>query len=94
LDRWKLPALVNRLRWVVREGGHPPRHCVSASAASGISWAVEFGLERAGLELLLESETVTFNIERNRMMQQAVEDGAGDDGIAKDLAPGAHSDCW
>jgi hypothetical protein len=57
-------------------------------AASGISWTVEFGLEQASPELFLEPETVAFDLERNRMMQQPIEDSAGDHGIAKDLTPG------
>jgi hypothetical protein len=52
---------------------------------------VEFGLEQAGLELLSEAEAFAFDIDRDRMMEQAIEDGAGDHGIAEDFSPGAET---
>ena len=40
--------------------------------------AVEFRFEQSGLELLLEAEAFAFDVDRDRMMEQAIEDGAGD----------------
>ena len=51
----------------------------------------KLGLEQASLELLFASETFAFAIDCNRVTQQAAEAGAGDDGIAEDLAPRAEA---
>jgi hypothetical protein len=39
----------------------------------------------------LKPEAFAFDVDRDRMMEQAVEDRAGDHGIAEDLAPGAET---
>ena len=53
--------------------------------------AIEFRSEQSGLELLLESETFAFDVDRDRMVEQTVEDGAGDYRVAEHLAPGTET---
>ena len=50
---------------------------------------LEFGFKQTGLELLLKPETLSFYVDRDGMMQQAIEDSTGDHRIAEHLAPGA-----
>ena len=52
---------------------------------------VEFGIEQAGSKFFLKSEAFTFDIDRDRMVEQAVKNGAGNDGIAEHLAPGTQA---
>src|SRR5215472_16711930 len=51
----------------------------------------ELGLEQTSLELFLESKAFSFDIDCNRMVQQAVEDRASDHGVAEYLAPRAET---
>src|SRR5713101_510565 len=78
-----LPAVARCLE------GEPPSplrvRLLSLGAGSIRPAGCRVGFEQAGLELLPEPEAFTFNIEGDRM--QAVEDGAGDHGIAEHLAP-------
>ena len=52
---------------------------------------VKFGFEQPRPELFPQPETFSLDIDRDRMVQQAVEDGAGDYGVAKHLAPRAQA---
>ena len=74
-----------------REGAQPPRPSVLKLRRSRSRRHFELGFEQAGLELLLKPEAFTFDVDRDRMVQQAVEDRAGDHGVAEDLAPGAET---
>ena len=51
----------------------------------------QFGFKQTGLELLLKPETFSFNVDRDGMVQQAIEDSTGDHRIAEHLAPGTET---
>ncbi len=46
------------------------------------------GAEEPGTSLFLEAVRVAVDVHRGGMVQQPVQDGAGDDGVPKDLPPG------
>ncbi len=49
------------------------------------------GLEEPRLPLLSQSIALTFNIDRDGMVEEPVENRRGDDRIAKHVAPGAEA---
>ena len=62
----------------------PPGYSLSAGGR-------DLRLEQSRLHLLLEPVAVAPDVDGDRVVQQAVEDGGGDDGVAEDLAPGAQA---
>ena len=50
-----------------------------------------FGANEAGLQLLFQPIRVAANVERYRVMQQAIQDRGGDHAVAEDVAPLAAS---
>ena len=52
---------------------------------------VELGLEEAGLQLLPQAIALAADVDRDRVMEEAVEDGGSDHGVAEDIAPGAEA---
>src|SRR5262249_30202213 len=77
--------------WGSARGNSPsPLHVKGQQDSSGYR-LFELGLEQTGLELFLESEAFSFDVDCDRMVQQAVEDRAGDYGIAEHLAPRAET---
>ncbi len=49
------------------------------------------GLEEPRLPLLPQAIALAFNIDRDGMMEEPIENRRGDDGIPEDLAPGAEA---
>lgn len=49
------------------------------------------GLEEARLPFLPQAIALAFNIDRDGMMEEPIENRRGDDGIPEDLAPGAEA---
>jgi hypothetical protein len=49
-------------------------------------------LEQSRLELFAEAVDVALDVDGDGVVEEAIEDGGGDDGIAEHLAQG--SDCW
>jgi hypothetical protein len=49
------------------------------------------GADEAGLELVLEPVGIAPDVERDGVMEEAVQDGRGDDPVAKDLPPAAEA---
>jgi len=47
----------------------------------------EGGFHETGFALLTEPVGIAFDVDGGGVVQQAIEDGAGDDGIAKNFAP-------
>ena len=56
-------------------------------SSSFLSWRL--GGDDASLLLILEPVALALDIDRGRVMQQAVEDGRGDDVIGKDRGTGS-----
>ena len=50
-----------------------------------------FGTDEAGLELVLEPVGVATDVDRDRVVQHAVEDRGGDHAVAEDVAPSAEA---
>lgn len=73
-----------------RRGAFPSALRIEPPLSCGRS-RLELGPKRVGIELFLESEALAFDVNRDRMMGQPVDDRAGDHGIAEDLAPGVEA---
>ena len=74
-----------------REGVTPSPLHIEAAGRSCVREAVEFRFEQSGLELLFKPEAFTLDVDRDRIVKQAVEDGAGNHGVAEHLAPGTET---
>lgn len=74
-----------------RGGLFPPAAPCEKPRSSCVGLGLEFRFEQSGLEFFPKSEAFSFDVDRDRMIKQAVEDRAGDHGIAEDLAPGAEA---
>ena len=76
---------------VVRVSGITDQRAALTPSLCCYWWFTEFGFEQAGLEFFFEPEAVTLDVDRDRVMEQTVEDGAGDYLVAEDLAPRAEA---
>ena len=56
-----------------------------------MSCGADGGLEQARLPLFPQTITLAFDIDRDGMVEQSIENRRGDDGIPEDLAPGAEA---
>jgi hypothetical protein len=75
--------------WGSARGRSPFATPHESPRCSGSLGHFELRFEQTGLELLLEPEAFSFDVDCNRMVQKPIENRAGDHVIAEDLAPGA-----